>query len=111
MVRQPERYIVTFPNAFRIPACERGLEAVSTTRTVRMTSTGLAVDERVHDWSSHAASALKVIAEAEAAGMLHSVGSTANVERMPQVTVLTGFRRGARDNPPDSGQTYKPRRD
>jgi hypothetical protein len=34
-------------------------------------------------------------------GMLHSAGSTANVERMPQVTVLTGFRRGARDSPPD----------
>ena len=86
---------------FRIPACERGLEAVSNYRTVRTTSTGLAVDEPVHDWSSHAASALKVIAEAEAAGMLHSAGSTANVERMPHVTVLTGFRRGARDSPPD----------
>ena len=86
---------------FRIPACERGLEAVSNYRTVRTTSTGLAVDERVHDWSSHAASALKVIAEAEAVGMLHSAGSTANVERMPHVTVLTGFRRGARDSPPD----------
>jgi hypothetical protein len=30
---------------FRIPACERGLEAVSKYRTVRTTSTGLAVDE------------------------------------------------------------------
>ncbi len=40
---------------FRIPACERGLEAVSNYRTVRTTSTGLAVDEPVHDWSSHAA--------------------------------------------------------
>jgi hypothetical protein len=86
---------------FRIPACERGLEAVSNYRTVRTTSTGLAVDEPVHDWSSHAASALKVIAEAEAAGMLHSAGSTANVERMRQVTVLTGFRGDARDSPPD----------
>ena len=46
---------------FRIPACERGLEAVSNYRTVRTTSTGLAVDEPVHDWSSHAASALKVV--------------------------------------------------
>ena len=54
---------------FRIPACERGLKAVSNYRTVRTTSTGLAVDEPVHDWSSHAASALKVIAEAEAAHM------------------------------------------
>ena len=52
---------------FRIPACERGLEAVSNYHTVRTTSTGLAVDEPVHDWSSHAASAFKVIAEAETA--------------------------------------------
>ena len=59
---------------FRIPACERGLEAVSNYRTVRTTSTGLAVDEPVHDWSSHAASALKVIAEAEAAAYAEQRG-------------------------------------
>ena len=41
--------------------------------------------------ASHASSALKVIAEAEAAGMLHSAGSTANVHRRP-VTVRAGFR-------------------
>jgi hypothetical protein len=46
---------------------------------VRTTSIGLFVDEPVHDWSSHAASALKVIAEAEMAGMLNSTGSTANL--------------------------------
>ena len=34
-------------------------------------------------------------------GMLHSAGSTANVERMPHVTVLTGFCGDARDSPPD----------
>ena len=76
---------------FRIPACERGLEAVSSYRATRTTSTGLAVDEPVHDWASHAASALKVIAEAEAAHMLSSAGSTQNVHRRP-VEVLTGFR-------------------
>ena len=37
---------------FRIPACERGLEAVSNYRTVRTTSTGLAVDKPVHDWQA-----------------------------------------------------------
>jgi hypothetical protein len=58
---------------------------------VRTTSTGLAVDEPVHDWASHAASALKVIAEAEMAGMLSSAGSTANIQRQP-VVVRTGFR-------------------
>jgi hypothetical protein len=34
---------------FRIPACERGLEALCNYHTVRTTSTGLAVDEPVHD--------------------------------------------------------------
>ena len=76
---------------FRIPACERGLEALCNYHTTRTTSTGLAVDEPVHDWSSHAASALKVIAEAETAGMLSSAGSTANIQRQP-VVVRTGFR-------------------
>jgi hypothetical protein len=82
---------------FRIPACERGLEALCNYRTVRTTSTGIAVDEPVHDWSSHSASALKVIAEAEAANMLGSAGSTANVHRRPLI-VKTGFRRKLRDD-------------
>jgi hypothetical protein len=82
---------------FRIPACERGLEALCNYRTVRTTSTGIAVDEPVHDWSSHSASALKVIAEAEAANMLGSGGSTANLHRRPLI-VKTGFRRKLRDD-------------
>jgi hypothetical protein len=57
----------------------------------------LAVDEPVHDWASHASSALKVIAEAEAAGMLSSAGSTANMHRRP-LTVRTGFRGDAWDD-------------
>ena len=67
--------------------------------TVRTTSTGLAVDEPVRSWASHAADALRTLAEAEMVGMLHSAGSTANVERMPHVRVLTGFRGDARDSP------------
>lgn len=82
---------------FRIPACEDGLEALSNYHMVRTTSTGLAVDEPVHDWASHASSALKIIAEAEMAGMLSSAGSTTNVHRRP-VTVKTGFRGNANDD-------------
>jgi hypothetical protein len=59
---------------FRIPACDDGLEALSNYHMVRTTSTGLAVDEPVHDCASHASSALKIIAEAEMAGMLTSAG-------------------------------------
>jgi hypothetical protein len=86
---------------FRIPACERGLEALCNYHTVRTTSTGLAVDEPVHDWSSHGSDAARVIAEAEMAGMLHSAGSTANVRRGP-VKVLTGFSSGRRNDPEPS---------
>jgi hypothetical protein len=81
---------------FRIPACEHGLEALCNYRTVRATSTGLSIDEPVHDWASHASDALRVLAEAEAAHMLSSAGSTANVRRRP-VTVRTGFRGDAHD--------------
>ena len=44
---------------------------------------------------------LQTLSRDEMVGMLHIVGSTANVERMPHVTVLTGFRGDARDSPPD----------
>ena len=85
--------------SFRIPACERLLEGLSNYHTVRASTTGLAFDEPVHDWGSHFGDSARVIAEAEAAGMLHSAGSTANVHRR-QVTVRTGFRGDARDEQP-----------
>ena len=77
--------------SFRIPACERLLVGLSNYHTVRASSTGLALDEPVHDWASHFSDSCRVVAEAEAAGMLHSAGSTANVHRRP-VTVRAGFR-------------------
>ncbi|MGB7790299.1 MAG: hypothetical protein WBL39_03730, partial [Terrimicrobiaceae bacterium] len=73
---------------------ERGLEAVSNYRTVRTTLTGLAVDEPVHDWSSHAASALKVIAEAEAAGSLQS-GMATKTKRWPFRTAWEALAKAA----------------
>jgi hypothetical protein len=77
--------------SFRIPACERLIEALSNYHTVRASSTGLALDEPVHDWASHFSDSCRVVAEAEAAGMLHSAGSTSNVYRRP-LTVRAGFR-------------------
>ena len=85
--------------SFRLPHCGRGIEMLSAYHTQRETSTGLARDERVHDFSSHACDALRLIAEAEMAGMLASAGSTANIRRQP-VTVITGFRGDARDPEP-----------
>ena len=83
--------------SFRVSECERGLEALCAYHTVRETSTGIARDEPCHDASSHACDALRVLAEAEAAHMLSSAGSTPNIRRQP-VTVLTGLRGDARDD-------------
>ena len=83
--------------SFRVPECERGLEALCAYHTVRETSTGIARDEPCHDASSHACDALRVLAEAEAAHMLSSAGSTPNIRRQP-VTVRTGFRGDSRDD-------------
>ena len=82
--------------AIRSDAIASLLEGLSNYHTVRASTTGLALDEPVHDWSSHFGDSARVIAEAEAAGMLHSAGSTANVHRRP-VTVRTGFRGDAWD--------------
>lgn len=60
---------------FRLPACAAGLEALAHYHTRRETSGGLAVDTPVHDWSSHAADALRTLAEACAAGMVEGGGA------------------------------------
>lgn len=60
--------------SFRLPNCERGIEALACYHTKRETSSGIAVDLPVHDWSSHPCDALRTLAEAEKAGMVHSTG-------------------------------------
>ena len=81
--------------SFRIPQCERGLEALSNYHTVRETSTGIARDEPCHDWSSHAADGLRVIAEADAANMLRNAGGVGRSVYRGGVKVITGFRGGS----------------
>jgi hypothetical protein len=78
--------------SFRMPQCERGLEALSNYQTIRETSTGIARDEPCYNWSSHANDALRLIAEAEAAGMLSRAGISGGVTRRQPVHVRTGFR-------------------
>jgi hypothetical protein len=80
--------------SFRVPECERGLEALNVYHTIRETSTGIARDEPCHDASSHACDALRMIAEAEAAHMLHNAGTTVVARRPMGVRVKTGFRGG-----------------
>jgi len=79
---------------FRLPACARGVEALSNYHTRKESSSGLASDMPVHDWSSHASDALRMFAEADAAGMLEGGSATAMASRRGRggVRVLTGFR-------------------
>jgi hypothetical protein len=96
--------------SFRLPHCERGIEMLSAYHTQRETSTGLARDEPVHDFSRHACDALRLVAEAETSGMLRSAGSTANIYRRP-VTVRSDFRGDARDPEPSIlDRLFNPRR-
>ena len=68
---------------------------------MRETSTGLARDEPVHDFSSHACDALRVVAEAEMAHMLSSAGSTGTSTRRQPAKVIYGIRGNAPDPEPD----------
>lgn len=54
---------------FRLPHCERGLEALQNYHT-NTTSTN-PMDEPIHDWSSHAADALRTFAEAHMYGLIN----------------------------------------
>jgi hypothetical protein len=77
-----------FPRfSFRLPACERGLDALANYAYKRSSATGIVVQEPVHNWASHAADALRMIAEAEMAGML----KTGFAKPRPTV-VTTGIR-------------------
>jgi len=76
---------------FRLPACERSVEALSCYHTKRESSTGRACDDPVHDWSSHPSDGLRVLAEAEMAGMIHTIGPS-------KPRIVAGFR-GKFDEP------------
>lgn len=77
---------------FRLPACEKGLDSLTNYHTRRETSGGLAQDFPVHDWSSHASDALRMFAEAEAAGMLEGGSATATqAHRHGGTRVITGL--------------------
>jgi hypothetical protein len=77
-----------FPRfAFRLPACERGLDALANYAYKRASATGIVVNEPVHNWASHAADALRMIAEADMSGAL----KTGFAPRRP-TEVITGIR-------------------
>lgn len=60
---------------FHMPECEDGVEALSNYHTKRESTSGTVLDVPVHDWTSHASDALRMLAEAEMNNMLEG-GST-----------------------------------
>lgn len=74
---------------FRLPACEDGINALSAYHFKPTSSSGKALDDPVHDWSSHLADGLRILAEAEMAGLLKT-GHASFPKRAPEV--LMGFR-------------------
>jgi hypothetical protein len=90
--------------SFRLPNCERGIEALSNYHTRRESSGGIASDAPVHDWSSHCADAARMIAEAEMAGMIQGGSSMGKTSR--QTTVRTGFRGDSKDKALDPIDAY-----
>ena len=103
---------------FRVPECEKGLDNLAMYHTKRETAGGTALDVPVHDGSSHYADALRVLAEAEDAGMLGNAGSALGgginpgMLRHREVRVRTGFRGDADMDRPSSilDRFFGPRR-
>jgi hypothetical protein len=80
-----------FPRlVFRDPECRPGIEHLARYHAVRETSTGIARDEPVHDRYSHAADALRQLAQALDGHMLvggHSVAPDVR-RQLPTATVI-----------------------
>lgn len=55
---------------FRMPACQLGVDGLDAYHKKSESSSGLTVEEPVHDWSSHIADAMRTMAEAHLAGMI-----------------------------------------
>lgn len=83
---------------FRVPECEKGLDALALYHQKRETTGGTALDVPVHDANSHYADALRVLAEADMAHMLtNTVAVSGGVNpggnaRTRNVRVITGYR-------------------
>lgn len=77
---------------FRIPQTQDGLDHLDYYHTKRETSGGLAVDHPVHDWSSHAADAIRTFGEASMHGMLEGMSAVAKEHRRKNARAKVGYR-------------------
>jgi hypothetical protein len=63
--------------SFRMPQCEKGLDALAAYRVKIVEDGNLTTSEPVHDWTSHIADPARYIAEAHRAGMISFKHTTA----------------------------------
>lgn len=63
--------------AFRLPHCQKGLDALQAYRKKTEGEGALSTEEPVHDWSSHPADAFRMMAEAHRAGLVSFKFTTA----------------------------------
>jgi len=76
------RLLQMFPRlTFRTPACEKGVEALENYRTRPATQGAVSMDEPIHDWSSHASDALRMLAEAVMHGLVEGGSRDAMLAR------------------------------
>ena len=82
-----------FPRlVFQAENCDRGIECLENYHSKRESIGGVASDKPVHDWSSHASDALRMMAEAMQAGIISSALTGAGSTPRPEVKVSSGYR-------------------
>lgn len=69
---------------FRLPQCEKGLEALEAYHSKDITDGGSPSKEPVHDWASHDSDAARTAAEALELGMVNTVAARAALNTPPR---------------------------
>jgi hypothetical protein len=77
---------------WRAPACDGGLDCLENYHAAPQSAGGIARDLPVHDWTSHAADALRMLAEAMAAGLVPSGLTAEGQGRKRRAGAITGLR-------------------
>lgn len=78
---------------FRLPACERLIEALRGYHTLPDTTSGIVRNEPAHTWESHYADAMRTMVEAHMAGVIPKHASGRRTETARPAMALTGSRR------------------
>ncbi len=78
---------------FRLPACERFVDALRGYHTLADTSSGIVRNEPAHTWHSHYADSLRTMVEAHMHGVVPKHASGRRTEQARPQMAITGMRR------------------